>query len=64
MSADSRADRAGGATAADGERGEAQQADTQPRPTPECDICGAPMLELHCKLVCTRCGYKRDCSDP
>jgi len=29
-----------------------------------CDMCGAPMLNLHCKLTCTRCGYKRDCSDP
>lgn len=30
----------------------------------ECDICGGPMLDLHCKLICNRCGYKRDCSDP
>jgi 8-oxo-dGTP diphosphatase len=30
----------------------------------ECDVCGSPMLNLHCKLTCTRCGYKRDCSDP
>lgn len=29
-----------------------------------CDLCGAAMLDLHCKLVCRRCGYKRDCSDP
>jgi len=29
-----------------------------------CDLCGAPMLERHCKLVCTGCGYQRDCSDP
>lgn len=29
-----------------------------------CDMCGSPMLDLHCKLTCTRCGYKRDCSDP
>lgn len=29
-----------------------------------CDLCGAPMLNLHCKLSCGRCGYKRDCSDP
>lgn len=29
-----------------------------------CDLCGAEMLNLHCKLVCERCGYKRDCSDP
>lgn len=29
-----------------------------------CDLCGAPMLERHCKLICVRCGYQRDCSDP
>ena len=29
-----------------------------------CDLCGNVMLNLHCKLVCERCGYKRDCSDP
>lgn len=48
-------------------------ADTEPtgsgaaassRPTFTCDLCGHVMLDLHCKLVCERCGYKRDCSDP
>ncbi|MGB1658798.1 MAG: hypothetical protein ACPHO4_15780 [Longimicrobiales bacterium] len=29
-----------------------------------CDLCGNQMLNLHCKLICERCGYKRDCSDP
>lgn len=29
-----------------------------------CDLCGAAMLDLHCKLICRRCGFKRDCSDP
>lgn len=29
-----------------------------------CDLCGALMLDLHCKLICRRCGFKRDCSDP
>ena len=29
-----------------------------------CDLCGAVMVDLHCKLICERCGYKRDCSDP
>lgn len=29
-----------------------------------CDLCGHEMLDLHCKLICERCGYKRDCSDP
>jgi carbonic anhydrase/acetyltransferase-like protein (isoleucine patch superfamily) len=31
---------------------------------PRCDLCGSPMRESHCKLVCTQCGYTRDCSDP
>ena len=29
-----------------------------------CDICGAEVLDLHCKLRCTNCGFMRDCSDP
>jgi hypothetical protein len=29
-----------------------------------CDLCGAPMLEWHCRIICTYCGYQRDCSDP
>ena len=29
-----------------------------------CDLCGAPMLNRHCKLQCLQCGYQRDCSDP
>jgi hypothetical protein len=29
-----------------------------------CDLCGAAMIEVHCKLVCGACGYVRDCSDP
>jgi glycine oxidase len=28
-----------------------------------CDLCGAPMYEVHCKVICRTCGYKRDCSD-
>jgi late competence protein required for DNA uptake (superfamily II DNA/RNA helicase) len=29
-----------------------------------CDRCGTPMEERHCKIVCPRCYYCRDCSDP
>jgi hypothetical protein len=29
-----------------------------------CDLCGEPVLERHCKMVCHNCGYTRDCSDP
>jgi len=32
--------------------------------TPVCDVCGAPMYERHCRIICPRCGYQRDCSDP
>ena len=45
-------------------------ADGAPAPAPPeeqvffCDLCGAQMLNLHCKLICEQCGYKRDCSDP
>jgi carbonic anhydrase/acetyltransferase-like protein (isoleucine patch superfamily) len=31
---------------------------------PTCDVCGGTMIERHCELVCVRCGYQRDCSDP
>jgi len=30
----------------------------------ECERCGERMQERHCKIVCPRCGYMRDCSDP
>jgi len=29
-----------------------------------CDVCGAPAFEVRCKIICRRCGYTRDCSDP
>jgi Zn finger protein HypA/HybF involved in hydrogenase expression len=29
-----------------------------------CDCCGAPMEERQCKIVCPRCGFRRDCTDP
>lgn len=29
-----------------------------------CDVCGSPMFEVHCKITCPNCGYRRDCSDP
>ena len=37
-----------------------------PRQEPEaaCDVCGAPTYEVRCKVICNRCGYTRDCSDP
>jgi carbonic anhydrase/acetyltransferase-like protein (isoleucine patch superfamily) len=38
-----------------------EREDTAPQ---RCERCGGEMLERHCKLVCVRCGYQRDCSDP
>ena len=29
-----------------------------------CELCGGPVLERHCKIICQICGYQRDCSDP
>ncbi|MEJ2202537.1 MAG: gamma carbonic anhydrase family protein [Gemmatimonadota bacterium] len=29
-----------------------------------CDLCGGPVIDRHCKVVCLTCGYQRDCSDP
>ena len=31
---------------------------------PLCDICGHPLAQRNCKLICTNCGFRRDCSDP
>lgn len=31
---------------------------------PRCELCGGAVIERHCKIACTRCGYVRDCSDP
>lgn len=48
--------------------GDAERASGPDDETPEeryyCDLCGSVMLNLHCKLICETCGYKRDCSDP
>ena len=30
---------------------------------PICPRCDVPLMEQHCKLVCPRCGYCRDCED-
>ncbi len=29
-----------------------------------CELCNGPVLERNCKIVCLKCGYQRDCSDP
>jgi len=44
--------------------GEGASPDDEPTGTTLCDLCGGPMMEVHCKYVCVQCGYTRDCSDP
>ena len=39
-------------------------ADADPKRKVPCDICGASMIDIHCKLRCPSCGFTRDCSDP
>ncbi|MBI3544838.1 MAG: hypothetical protein HY075_16320 [Deltaproteobacteria bacterium] len=29
-----------------------------------CVVCGTEASEIHCRLVCPKCGAMRDCSDP
>lgn len=29
-----------------------------------CWVCGGETLYRHCRIVCRRCGFQRDCSDP
>ena len=31
---------------------------------PVCELCGGPLMERHCKVICLSCGFQRDCSDP
>lgn len=31
----------------------------------ECEVCGSTMRYIAaCKILCSNCGYRRDCSDP
>jgi hypothetical protein len=43
---------------------EPESRDDGPAGASICDLCGSTMVEHHCKLLCPRCGYMRDCSDP
>jgi 8-oxo-dGTP diphosphatase len=29
-----------------------------------CWLCGAAVVKRQCKIICTVCGFRRDCSDP
>jgi 8-oxo-dGTP diphosphatase len=33
-------------------------------PDSVCWCCGGQTVKRHCKIVCTNCGFTRDCSDP
>ena len=35
-----------------------------PEVAAQCEICGGPVLERNCAVVCLTCGFQRDCSDP
>lgn len=35
-----------------------------PEDNTTCWICGGPVIQLHCKIICRNCGFMRDCSDP
>ena len=43
---------------------QAQSAEALKPSGEDCEVCGAEMYGLHCKLICPNCGYRRDCSDP
>jgi hypothetical protein len=30
---------------------------------PTCPLCGEPLLDRHCNLMCPNCGYTEDCSE-
>jgi len=46
--------------------GEAPRRNAREAGTPGlvCELCGGPVLDRHCKVVCLNCGFQRDCSDP
>jgi len=33
-------------------------------PKEKCWLCDGKVVERHCKIVCLKCGFTRDCSDP
>ena len=37
---------------------------TRPEWVHICERCGERMEERQCKIICTNCGFTRDCSDP
>ena len=43
---------------------EAAEAPPTTAEPPTCDVCGALAYEVRCKVICTCCGYTRDCGDP
>lgn len=43
--------------------GQVAQDNLTTSPVVYCDRCGSPMIERTCKLICTNCGSRIDCSD-
>lgn len=41
-----------------------EEVPTTREPVVACDICGCEMTNFNCELICTNCGFRRDCSDP
>jgi hypothetical protein len=51
------------------DRAVADRADFDPNYDPAraivCEVCGSEMRYVaSCKILCSNCGYRRDCSDP
>ncbi len=49
---------------ADGDEIGVTEEDEAAQDNATCELCGSPVVERHCKIVCLNCGYTRDCSDP
>jgi hypothetical protein len=30
---------------------------------PPCEMCGAQVIAMHCKRICTRCGFLTGCAE-
>ena len=39
------------------------KSEAKPKGLELCPRCGEAMVETYCKVICTNCGYMRDCND-
>ncbi|MBI2580864.1 hypothetical protein HYV85_03580 [Candidatus Woesearchaeota archaeon] len=52
------------AVAADGKNRDGKNGKNKKTYEPErCARCGTPVVETHCRVLCTNCGFMRDCND-